>query len=819
MKKLTIAAVLLFVATASAFATGPYWDIKPSTWTSGAMLPYPVTFKGPRPFIDVSAFGAVCDGATDDAAAINAAITAAPSQGAEIRLPPGTCVIKSAILQNKTSILRGAGRDSTTIKIASASADGITVSATRCSVRDLTITSTMTRTGIGLHITSGAESWFSDLYIINQSTGIYNAAGGNDFEKIITGANSHAGFVFDGSGGAQNEIGVRFVQSNGNGGDGFYVKGPGTGLRFTVVTAAGNTGAGLRLVNPDGSGGKAVNDVWVNSSEFSGNGGSSIDASKMGASYVLIVGNNFLEVGGATNVDISTSIVGVTITGNTISGSSSMGIDTSGATDVSITGNWIASNGTYGVKLNGTRVSLSNNIVSASAGTQSYGLYFAGSNGVSITGGDYSGNTTAALTGSIPTNTVIVGAVGLATGIGVPASVGSPIPGNSNFLLPAGTAAANGSAMKFSSGTVLTSPEAGAVEYNGTNLFLTNASSSRKTIAYTDSNITGTAGGLSSTLAIGSGGTNSATAMSGSSIMVSNGSSIIQGAAGTSTTLLHGNASGTPTYSAVSLSADVTGTLSGSSVSGGTFGAVNGSALTNLSGSNVSGGTFGAVDGSALTNLTAANVTGGPGSDGWIAAGVTWTYVSANSFSVSGDKTAVYAVGDAIKMTNSTTKYFYVTAVNFTSSVSTVTVTGGTDYTLANAAISSPFYSKSVHATGFPNSFTYNCVSSGWSGTPTQTEARFNIVGRTVYVKNDVSGTSNATTTVLLTPVATRNGGGSLTIPLGNATDNGIAGTGVEIGATTVNSTTVNLYRSRGGLAWTAAGSKSVSLQYFYEIP
>ncbi len=73
---------------------------------------------------------------------------------------------------------------------------------------------------------------------------------------------------------------------------------------------------------------------------------------------------------------------------------------------------------------------------------------------------------------------------------------------------------------------------------------------------------------VSGTLAIANGGTASGTALSGSSIMVSNGSAIIQGSAGTSTTLLHGNASGVPTYSAVTLTTDVTGILP--SANGGT---------------------------------------------------------------------------------------------------------------------------------------------------------------------------------------------------------------------------------------------------------
>lgn len=77
--------------------------------------------------------------------------------------------------------------------------------------------------------------------------------------------------------------------------------------------------------------------------------------------------------------------------------------------------------------------------------------------------------------------------------------------------------------------------------------------------------VTGANGSLTlavaATLPISVGGTNSVTALSGSSIMISNGSAIVQGAAGTSTTILHGDASGAPTYSAVSLTTDISGVL------------------------------------------------------------------------------------------------------------------------------------------------------------------------------------------------------------------------------------------------------------------
>lgn len=67
--------------------------------------------------------------------------------------------------------------------------------------------------------------------------------------------------------------------------------------------------------------------------------------------------------------------------------------------------------------------------------------------------------------------------------------------------------------------------------------------------------------GWTGQLSIPRGGTNSGTALAGSSIMISDGTSIIQGAAGTTTTLLHGNAAGAPTFGAASLTTDVAGIL------------------------------------------------------------------------------------------------------------------------------------------------------------------------------------------------------------------------------------------------------------------
>lgn len=57
-------------------------------------------------------------------------------------------------------------------------------------------------------------------------------------------------------------------------------------------------------------------------------------------------------------------------------------------------------------------------------------------------------------------------------------------------------------------GTNLTTPVAGSVEWNGTNLFVTQTTGpTRKTLAFTDSNITGTAANVSGTVAVSNGGT------------------------------------------------------------------------------------------------------------------------------------------------------------------------------------------------------------------------------------------------------------------------------------------------------------------------
>ena len=95
-----------------------------------------------------------------------------------------------------------------------------------------------------------------------------------------------------------------------------------------------------------------------------------------------------------------------------------------------------------------------------------------------------------------------------------------------------------------------------------------------------------------------------------------------------------------------------------------------------------------------------------PADSGWIEVFETWTYASADAptftFTVVGDKSTKYYPGMRIKLTQTTVKYFIITGVVYSSPNTTITVYGGTDYTLANEAIIYPYYSSAKAPAGFP---------------------------------------------------------------------------------------------------------------------
>jgi len=87
---------------------------------------------------------------------------------------------------------------------------------------------------------------------------------------------------------------------------------------------------------------------------------------------------------------------------------------------------------------------------------------------------------------------------------------------------------------------------------------------------------------------------------------------------------------------------------------------------------------------------------------GWVLVGDSWSYASADAptftITVPSGAASKYSVGMRIKLTQTTVKYFIITAVADT----VLTVYGGTDYTLVNAAISAISYSTHKAPLGFP---------------------------------------------------------------------------------------------------------------------
>lgn len=134
--------------------------------------------------------------------------------------------------------------------------------------------------------------------------------------------------------------------------------------------------------------------------------------------------------------------------------------------------------------------------------------------------------------------------------------------------------------------------------------------------------------------------------------------------------------------------------------------------------------------------------------DGWNAVADTWTYASATTITVPTGAASLYQIGDKIKLTQTTVKYFFVTAVADT----LLTITGGSDYTLANAAITLPYVSHEENPVGFPGYFNFapaRAVSGGTVPTYTALDiSHFTIKGLTLFGNcswcNSSGGTAGA---------------------------------------------------------------------------
>ena len=208
----------------------------------------------------------------------------------------------------------------------------------------------------------------------------------------------------------------------------------------------------------------------------------------------------------------------------------------------------------------------------------------------------------------------------------------------------------------------------------------------------------------------------------------------------------------------------------------------------------------------------------GDGLDGWIYDTDTWSYVSATSFKVSGkDVRYKFPKGTKIKLVQTSTKYFYVVATAY-STDTTVTITGGSDYTLASATISGQAYSYATAPQGFPQWFNFTpTLYTGWSALPTGTYI-FKIIGRIcIYLIDMSAGTSNGTSAELSIPVVANksmNKGGVN----GYAVDNGSPLTVATRWIIAGTDNKVVFYTNMAVGNWTNINTKRIRSLIMYEI-
>jgi hypothetical protein len=202
----------------------------------------------------------------------------------------------------------------------------------------------------------------------------------------------------------------------------------------------------------------------------------------------------------------------------------------------------------------------------------------------------------------------------------------------------------------------------------------------------------------------------------------------------------------------------------------------------------------------------------GDGLDGWIYDTDTWTYVSATSFKIAGKNVAYrFPKGTKIKLVNDgSTKYFYVVAATF-STDTTITITGGSDYSLVSGTISGQAYSYAAAPQNFPQRFNWAPSFTGFSTPPTGTH-RFCIIGNLCHVFiHESSGDSNSTTFEFTAPVTSIM---NIYEPV-RLCNNGSIGVNPGMAVITTDGK-IKVYLSLAGNLTTASGTKYVQFEAAY---
>lgn len=154
--------------------------------------------------------------------------------------------------------------------------------------------------------------------------------------------------------------------------------------------------------------------------------------------------------------------------------------------------------------------------------------------------------------------------------------------------------------------------------------------------------------------------------------------------------------------------------------------------------------------------------------NGWIPDSDYWTYASATTFTVPGDKTTIYSTGTKIKLKQTTVKYFYVVSSSYSAPNTTVTIAGDSTAPLTNTTISNNYFSKEENPTDFPDTFAYTC---SWTASTTNPVlnlgtlvTKYKIIGKQVVLylmltcgSNTTYGTGNYSFSIPIAAGSTRN--------------------------------------------------------------
>lgn len=211
--------------------------------------------------------------------------------------------------------------------------------------------------------------------------------------------------------------------------------------------------------------------------------------------------------------------------------------------------------------------------------------------------------------------------------------------------------------------------------------------------------------------------------------------------------------------------------------------------------------------------------------DGWNQVSDTWTYASANTITVPSGAASLYQKGDKVKITQTTPRYFVITAVADT----LLTVYAGTDYTVANAAISAIAVSHQENPILYPDYFNY--TPTGVSASNVTLTGRYKTVGKQCFCRIKAAFTGAITfTTMPSLPITASSaiiGGSAATSPsgVGGYFDSGTANVPAGIVPSVVASgTVVNIQRASDGANMSAtvpitwANSDTLTLDFNYEF-